>query len=156
MLTVDVFSFFSDDSKDSAIEDDHWLLETVRGFPGQRSASPSSDEPGTIRIKPRNMGHLHRDDVFDEPPELDRKLPITKESRQSPPARDVSPASKRPISIPPVTRLPDDMPPPLPAKQRNSSLKVCRCSNYFFSIVNSISSLNSPHCTSLSQQPFIL
>ncbi|GAU87734.1 hypothetical protein RvY_00540-2 [Ramazzottius varieornatus] len=136
----------NDDSKDSAIEDDHWLLETVRGYPGQRSASPSSDEPGTIRIKPRDTGHLHRDDVFDEPSALDRRLPTA--SRSSP-GRDCSPIARGPVSMPPVT-LPDDMPPPLPAKQRNTSLKDVNGRKDDYAIVHSngsayVSSVNVAH-----------
>ncbi|OQV15211.1 Serine/threonine-protein kinase 26 [Hypsibius exemplaris] len=135
----------NDDSKDSAIEDDHWLLETVRGHRGLpgvgggRSSSPSDDAGdgdggGTIRIKQPSVMQQHRDDVFLEssPPQslaasalVQRNSSVVARDSKLPDAKELAstPAAKRPVSMPPVSRTPEDMPPPLPAKQRNSSLK---------------------------------
>lgn len=118
---------FSDDSKDSAIEDDLWRFETVRGHSMSGISPPPPEEVGTLRLKPSAI----RQDILPQKMMREDKelspLPLAAVQRSSSKLikeKDAAPAVKRPVSMPPVSRTPEDMPPPLPAKQRNSSLKV--------------------------------
>lgn len=126
MLFFFIFEFRSDDSKDSAIEDDLWRFETVRGHnnvPGFSATVP--DDLGTLRLKPTPARQDILPLVREELPQTSTtEIQRTSSKLVKERERDSSPVVKRPVSMPPITRTPDDMPPPLPAKQRNSSLKV--------------------------------